>query len=162
MPSNINKRTVDKKVFLTVYCQGGLGNQLFQFIIGYILAKKNKINLRINIASFNTDHRQFELDRFPEISKLNIPKIKYHNHFAKIYFYLYPKFLKILKILKVYKFVNYLFFLEKNEKYSTTPSIEFASKKGKSPSKSVLQLNSFRKLNRLNMQQYGLLILDFN
>lgn len=115
MPSNINKRTVDKKVFLTVYCQGGLGNQLFQFIIGYILAKKNKINLRINIASFNTDHRQFMLDRFPEICKLNIPKIKYFNHFAKIYFYLYSKFLKILKILKVYKFVNYLFFLEKNE-----------------------------------------------
>ncbi len=111
-----------KKVFLTVYCQGGLGNQIFQFIIGYILAKKNKINLRINIASFNSDHRQYELDRFPEIYKLNIPKIKYYNFSDKIYFYLYPKFFKILKMLKVYKFLNYLFFLEKNE-FENSPFI---------------------------------------
>ena len=46
-----------KKVFLTVYCQGGLGNQLFQFVAGYVLAKKNKINLRINIESFNSYDR---------------------------------------------------------------------------------------------------------
>jgi len=86
-----------KKVFLTVCCQGGLGNQLFQFIIGYILAKKNKINLRINIERYNSYDRQFELDRFPEIRKLNIVKIKDH----KIY--------KILKILGIFKVINYFF-----------------------------------------------------
>ena len=91
-----------KKTFLTVYCQGGLGNQLFQFIIGYILAKKNKINLRINIESYNSYDRKFELDRFPEIYKLNIPKIKSN------------KFYKILKISGIYKLMNYFFF-DKNE-----------------------------------------------
>jgi len=74
-----------KKIHLTVYCQGGLGNQLFQFVTGYIMAKKNKINLRINIESYNSYDRQFELDRFPEIYKLNIPKIKNNNFYAKIY-----------------------------------------------------------------------------
>jgi hypothetical protein len=91
-----------KKVFLTVYCQGGLGNQLFQFIMGYILAKKNKINLRINIERYNSYDRKFELDRFPEIYKLNIPKIKSN------------KFYKILKISGIYKIMNFFFF-DKNE-----------------------------------------------
>jgi hypothetical protein len=104
-----------KKIFLTVTCQGGLGNQLFQFIIAYILAKKNKINLRINITKYNSNYRQFELDRFPEIYKLNIPKIKNDNFFAKIYLYLYHKFYKILKIPVIYKFINYFFFLDKQE-----------------------------------------------
>lgn len=104
-----------KKVFLTVYCQGGLGNQLFQFITGYVLAKKNKINLRINIESFNSYDREFELDKFPEIRKLNIPKIKNFNFFFKIYLYLYHKFYKILKISRIYKFINYFFFLDKQE-----------------------------------------------
>jgi hypothetical protein len=92
-----------KKASLTVYCQGGLGNQLFQFIAGYILAKKNKINLRINIESFNSYDREFELDKFPEISKLNIPKIKNNNFFYKI-----------LKILGIYKLISN-FFLDKKE-----------------------------------------------
>jgi len=92
-----------KKVFLTVYCQGGLGNQLFQFIVGYILAKKNKINLRINIESFNSYDREFELDRFPEIRKLNIPKIINCNFFFKICSYLY------------HKFINFFFSLDKQE-----------------------------------------------
>jgi hypothetical protein len=104
-----------KKVFLTVYCQGGLGNQLFQFVAGYFLAKKNKINLRINIESFNSYDREFELDRFPEIRKLKIPKIKKYNFFFKIYLYFYHKFYKILKILGVCKFINYFFFLDKQE-----------------------------------------------
>jgi hypothetical protein len=103
-----------KKVFLTVYCQGGLGNQLFQFVVGYILAKKNKINLRINVESFNSYDLEFELDRFPEIRKLNIPKIKNYNFFFKIYLYLYHKFYKILKTLGIYKFINF-FFLDKRE-----------------------------------------------
>jgi hypothetical protein len=104
-----------KKVHLTVYCKGGLGNQLFQFVIGYIMAKKNKINLRINIERYNSYDRQFELDRFPEIRKLNIPKIKNDNFFVKIYLYLDRKFYKILKILGIYKFINYFFFLDKQE-----------------------------------------------
>ena len=104
-----------KKVYLTVYCQGGLGNQLFQFVIGYIMSKKNKINLRINIERFNSYDREFELDKFPEICKLNIPKIKNYNFFVKIYLYLDRKFYKILKILGIYKFINYFFFLDKQE-----------------------------------------------
>ena len=104
-----------KKVFLTVNCQGGLGNQLFQFIIGYILAKTNKINLRINIERYNSYDKQFELERFPEIYKLNIPKIKNDNFFSKINLYLYHKFYKILKISGIYKFINYFFFLDKQE-----------------------------------------------
>jgi hypothetical protein len=103
-----------KKTFLTVYCKGGLGNQLFQFIVGYVLAKKNKINLRVNIESFNSYDHQFELDRFPAVYKLNIPKIKNNNFFSKIYLYLYRKFHKILKISGIYKFINY-FFLDKQE-----------------------------------------------
>ena len=99
-----------KKTFLTVYCKGGLGNQLFQFIVGYVLAKKNKINLRVNIESFNSYDHQFELDRFPAVYKLNIPKIKNNNFFSKIYLYLYRKFHKILKISGIYKFINYFFF----------------------------------------------------
>ena len=104
-----------KKVFLTVYCQGGLGNQLFQFAAGYVLAKKNKINLRINIESFNSYDREFKLDKFPEICKLNIPKIINYNFFVKIYLYLDRKFYKILKILGIYKFINYFFFVDKQE-----------------------------------------------
>ena len=92
-----------KKVFLTICCQGGLGNQLFQFIAGYVLAKKNKINLRINIDRFNSYDKQFELDRFPEIYKLNIPKIKKN------------KFWKILKISGIYKIINFLLLLDKQE-----------------------------------------------
>jgi hypothetical protein len=99
-----------KKVSLTVYCQGGLGNQLFQFIAGYVLAKKNKMNLRINIERLNSYDRQFELDKFPEIYKLNIPKI---NNY---------KFYKVLKILGIYKLIN--FFLDKNiEKFERSPFI---------------------------------------
>jgi len=104
-----------KKVHLTVYCQGGLGNQLFQFIIGYILAKKNNINLRINIERYNSYHHQFELDRFPEVYKLKIPKIKNNNFFSKIYLYLSRKFHKILKISGIYKLINYFFFIEIKE-----------------------------------------------
>jgi hypothetical protein len=99
-----------KKASLTVYCEGGLGNQLFQFITGYVLAKKNKINLRINIERLNFSNRQFELDNFPEIYKLNIPKI---NNY---------KFYKTLKIFRIYKLIN--FFLDKNiNKFERSPFI---------------------------------------
>ena len=104
-----------KKVFLTVYCQGGLGNQLFQFIVGYVLANKNKINLRINIERLNSSDKQFELHRFPEINKLYISKINNHNFFAKTYLYLYLKFYKTLKILGIYSLINF-FILDKNKK----------------------------------------------
>jgi hypothetical protein len=104
-----------KKVFLTINCQGGLGNQLFQFIFGYVLAKKNKINLRINIERYNSYNHQFDLDKFPEIYKLNIPKIKTYNFFTKIYLYLYHKFYKILMVPGIYKVINYFFLLDKHE-----------------------------------------------
>lgn len=101
------------KVYLTIYCQGGLGNQLFQFALGYILAKRNKINLRINIESFNSSAREFDLDKFPEINKLNILKIKKQNFFIKIHLYLQYKFQKILKITGIYKLKKNSFSLKK-------------------------------------------------
>jgi hypothetical protein len=107
-----------KKVFLTVNCQGGLGNQLFQFIAGYVLAKKNKINLRIN--SYD---RQFELYRFPEIYKLCISKNNNYNFFAKIYLYLYPKFYVTLKILGIYKLIKFIFLDKNKEKFERSPLI---------------------------------------
>jgi len=107
-----------KKVFLTINCKGGLGNQLFQFIVGYVLAKKNKINLRIN--SYD---RQFELHRFPEIYKLCISKNNNYKFFAKIYLHLYPKFYGTLKILGIYKLIKF-FFLDKNkEKFESSPFV---------------------------------------
>jgi|LakMenEpi03Aug12_release.lakeMendotaPanAssembly.Ray.scaffolds.fasta_scaffold179996_2 hypothetical protein len=104
-----------KSFFLTVYCQGGLGNQLFQFIIGYILAKKNKMKLRINLDRFNSYDRKFELDNFPEIKKLCIPKIIKHNLYFKIYLYFYHKFIKILKILRIYNYINSFYFLNQKQ-----------------------------------------------
>ena len=95
-----------KKVFLTLTCQGGLGNQMFQFTTGYVLAKKNKINLRVNIEKFNSNDRQYELDKFPEISKLNIPKIKNNKLLTNIYLYFCRKF---------YKLINYFFLLDKQK-----------------------------------------------
>jgi hypothetical protein len=111
-----------KNFFLTVYCQGGLGNQLFQFIVGYVLANKNKINLRINIERLNSYERQFELHRFPEINRLYISKNNNYNFFAKTYLFLYPKFYVILKILGIYRLIN--LFLEKNkEKFEKSPFV---------------------------------------
>jgi hypothetical protein len=98
-----------KKVFLTVYCQGGLGNQLFQFIIGYILSKKNKIKLKLDIEKFNFYNRKFELNNFPEIKKLKIPLIKNYNLIKKIYNYFVPKVFKILKIFKIYKLLSFFY-----------------------------------------------------
>lgn len=99
-----------KKFSLTVYCVGGLGNQLFQFIAGYVLAKKNKMNLRINIERFNSYDRQFELDKFPEIYKLNIPIVNNYKTY------------NLIKILGIYKLIN--FFLDKNiKKFERSPFI---------------------------------------
>lgn len=99
-----------KKASLTVYCEGGLGNQLFQFIAGYVLAKKNKMNLRINIERFNSYDRQFELDKFPEIYKLNIPIVNNYKTY------------NLIKILGIYKLIN--FFLDKNiKKFERSPFI---------------------------------------
>jgi hypothetical protein len=98
-----------KKIFLNIYLQGGLGNQLFQFILGYIIAKKNKVQLRLNIERYNSYNRQFELDKFPEIHKLNISKIKNYNLFFNIYLYIHAKFCKLLKIFNLYNFINYFF-----------------------------------------------------
>ena len=95
-----------KKIFLNIYLQGGLGNQLFQFILGYIIAKKNKVQLRLNIERYNSYNRQFELDKFPEIHKLNISKIKNYNLFFNIYLYIHAKFCKLLKIFNLYNFIN--------------------------------------------------------
>jgi hypothetical protein len=112
-----------KKVFLTVCCQGGLGNQLFQFIVGYVLANKNKINLRINIQRLNSYDRQFELHRFPEINRLYISKINNYKFFFKIYLYLYPKFYKTLKKSGIYRLINFFFLHKNKKKFERSPYI---------------------------------------
>jgi hypothetical protein len=111
-----------KKIFLTVYCQGGLGNQLFQFIIGYILAKKNNIKLRLDIERFNSYNRKFELNNFPNIKKMKIPIIKNYNLIKIFFLFFYPKILKILKILKIFNILNSFIPLEK-EKLEESPFI---------------------------------------
>ena len=131
------------RVYLTIYCQGGLGNQLFQFALGYILAKKNKINLRINIERYNSSEREFDLDKFPEINKLNIPKITKYNFFIKINLYLKYKFLKILKIIRIYRLINYFFFLEKR-KLENTPFVFNENLLKKKIAKNFLLLGFFQ------------------
>jgi hypothetical protein len=167
-----------KKISLTIYCQGGLGNQLFQFIIGYILAKKNKISLILNIERFNSYNRKFELNNFPEINKLHIPTIKKYNFFFKIYLYFYPKLIKILKLMSIYNFESFFFLDRKFEKSpfifnknllkekitkNTVLHGFFQSEKYFIHNrKIVLKLFRFRKINNKLLQNYMNLINNKN
>ena len=56
---------------LTITLQGGLGNQLFQFANGYVISKANNMKLKIDISGYrNSIHRQFELNKFPNVKKV--------------------------------------------------------------------------------------------
>ena len=52
---------------VTIYLSGGLGNQLFQFSTGYALAKVKKTDLVINISSYSSNIRSYELNVFENI-----------------------------------------------------------------------------------------------
>lgn len=56
---------------VVIRLKGGLGNQLFQYAFGYILAQKNNDNLKLDIEWFETEgnvpwlvKREYELDKF--------------------------------------------------------------------------------------------------
>jgi hypothetical protein len=61
---------------LTARISGGLGNQLFVYALGYVIAKKMQINLRLEIYETPQMPRNFELDRF-NISFNNVLKSRY-------------------------------------------------------------------------------------
>ena len=46
---------------ITVYMNGGLGNQMFQFAAAYALSKKNKEKIILNLSNYNINSRNFEL-----------------------------------------------------------------------------------------------------
>ncbi|QWD89167.1 alpha-1,2-fucosyltransferase [Polynucleobacter sp. MWH-CaK5] len=52
---------------ILVRLNGGLGNQLFQYAAGYALAKKNNVELKIDLSSYSENR-----SRLPEILKLSI------------------------------------------------------------------------------------------
>ena len=56
---------------LIIYFQGGIGNQLFQFSIGYILSKKNNMKLKFCVEGYKNSERRFELNNFAKIKKFN-------------------------------------------------------------------------------------------
>jgi hypothetical protein len=49
---------------ITVYLNGGLGNQMFQFAAAYALSKKNKKKIKLNLSNYNINSRNFELNIF--------------------------------------------------------------------------------------------------
>jgi hypothetical protein len=49
---------------ITVYLNGGLGNQMFQFAAAYALSKKNKRKIKLNLSNYNINSRNFELNIF--------------------------------------------------------------------------------------------------
>ena len=56
---------------IVVRLKGGLGNQLFQYAFGYVLAQRNHDNLKMDIEWFDTEgnvswlaKRSYELDKF--------------------------------------------------------------------------------------------------
>ena len=61
---------------ITIYLSGGLGNQMFQFAAAYKLAKISKSSLKINIDDYDSNIRNYELDKFPFIKKNYTPNVK--------------------------------------------------------------------------------------
>ncbi len=64
---------------IKVKLTGGLGNQMFQFATGYALARKNNVELSLDLRRYNRriDHNGFELqkvfDIYSKVSILNNP-----------------------------------------------------------------------------------------
>jgi hypothetical protein len=98
-----------RKYFLTMYFQGGLGNQIFQFLTSYFLAKKNNMSLRFDLTFYNSSNRKFELNNFPEIKKIKFAKITKYKFYLKFLIFFFNKLFSLIKIKKDKNF----FFLRK-------------------------------------------------
>ena len=86
---------------LKIYFQGGLGNQLFQFSIGYLLAKKRKFKLYFYTNGYENSPRNFELNKFHKIKNLKFPVIEKIDLKLRIKRYLYKKLIYFFKITKL-------------------------------------------------------------
>lgn len=92
---------------LIIYLQGGIGNQLFQFSLGYILSKKNKLNLKFCIEGYKKNERSFELNNFIKIKKSNYFLIHKINFKLKLLRFIQRKYVGFLnKINKKDKLFN--------------------------------------------------------
>lgn len=107
---------------ITVRIKGGLGNQLFQYAIGYALAKESGQELRFNPSfTSNMTPRGYKLPnlqvQYSDVvedkelpSKVRILKNKYVN-----------KACRLVKGGEIYKYKNGIYFLEKDE--SSRPGV---------------------------------------
>lgn len=92
---------------LVIYFQGGIGNQLFQFSMGYILSKKNNMKLKFCVEGYKNSERRFELNNFAKIKKFNFFLIKNPSIKIKILRFILRKFVSLLgKINKKDKLFN--------------------------------------------------------
>lgn len=103
---------------ITVRIKGGLGNQLFQYAIGYALAKESGQELRFNPSfTSNMTPRGYKLSnlqvQYSDVledkglaQKVRILKNKYVN-----------KACRLIKCGEIYKYKNGIYFLEKDESF---------------------------------------------
>ena len=92
---------------LAIYFQGGIGNQLFQFSIGYILSKKNNMKLKFHIEGYENSERRFELNNFVKIKKSNFFLVKKFTFKINLLRFILRKFVNLLeKINKKDKLFN--------------------------------------------------------
>lgn len=103
---------------ITVRIKGGLGNQLFQYAIGYALAKESGQELRFNPSfTSNMTPRGYKLPnlqvQYSDVvedkdlpQKVRILKNKYVN-----------KGCRLIKDGEIYKYKNGIYFLEKDESF---------------------------------------------
>ena len=76
---------------IKVKLTGGLGNQMFQFATGYAVAKKNNVELSLDLKRYNRriDHNGFELqkvfDIYSKVSILNNPEKSSFTSFKEFF-----------------------------------------------------------------------------
>ena len=84
-----------KKLFVSL--DGGLGNQLFQFAVGFSLSKKLNMKLILDISNYSKKNiRKFELYSFKNIKKSFVLLHKRN--------YLFRKFIKIYNFFFLTRF----------------------------------------------------------
>lgn len=88
---------------LSVYFQGGLGNQLFQMSLAYLLAKKEKLKISFYTEGYSNSIRKFELNKFPQIKKLKIETKNTLNLKYKLIRFIKRKIIHLIQILNLEK-----------------------------------------------------------
>lgn len=58
---------------------GGLGNQMFQYALGYAMAKRNNTELVLDMSFFYQKHNSWTTERTPDLLELPIDKCKLVN-----------------------------------------------------------------------------------